>query len=275
MTAYSITFQVAADSRHRPIYNSAGDSRGGGCLKFCPEHSRGATAAVFLPFLLSRFWRGRPNFGRSRPRPVSADEQADKDRILGVIPNYLAVEDPSQKVPPLTAKQKYLLFAKETFDPFTVASAAVGAALSQLHNDDPKYGKGSGPYAQRFGAAVADITTQNFFQDAVLASILHEDPRYFRRGPEFGVWYRVGYALSRVLVTRTDAGKQPLQLFRRIGNEHGYRVVERLLSRPQRERQRSRLSVWNQHGRLLSCQSSAGILARCSSEVFPSQAAHP
>ena len=36
--------------------------------------------------------------------------------------------------------------------------------------------------------------------------LLHEDPRYFRRGPEFGVWHRVGYALSRVVVTRTDAG---------------------------------------------------------------------
>ncbi len=131
----------------------------------------------------------------------------NKDRILGVIPNYLTVEDPDKKVAPLTAKQKYWLFAKETFDPFTVASAAAGAALSQVDNDNPKYGEGAGPYAQRFGAAVADITTQNFFQDAVLASLLHEDPRYFRRGPEFGVWYRVGYALSRVVVTRTDAGK--------------------------------------------------------------------
>lgn len=139
--------------------------------------------------------------------PSPTDDPLNKDRILGVIPNYLTVEDPDKKVAPLTAKQKYLLFAKETFDPFTVASAAAGAALSQADNDNPKYGEGSGPYAQRFGAAVADITTQNFFQDAVFASLLHEDPRYFRRGPEFGVWYRLGYALSRVVVTRTDAGK--------------------------------------------------------------------
>ena len=125
---------------------------------------------------------------------------------MGVIPNYLTVENPQQHVAPLTVKQKFTLFAKETFDPFTVAAAGAGAALSQIDNDDPKYGHGAGPYAERFGAAVADITTQNFFSDAVLASILHEDPRYFRRGPEFGVWYRVGYALSRVVVTRTDAG---------------------------------------------------------------------
>jgi hypothetical protein len=137
----------------------------------------------------------------------STDDFINDDRILGLIPNFLTVEDSTKQVAPLTVKQKFQLFAKETFDPFTLLSAAGGAALSQVDNDNPKYGVGSGPYAERFGAAVADITTQNFFQDAVLASLFHEDPRYFRRGPEFGVWYRVGYALSRVVVTRTDAGK--------------------------------------------------------------------
>jgi hypothetical protein len=138
------------------------------------------------------------------PAPVAGDVASE--RILGIIPNFLTVEDPKQETAPLTAKQKFGLFAKETFDPFTFGSAAAGAALSQIHNDDPKYGRGGPAYAERFGAAVGDITTQNFFSGAVLASVLHEDPRYFRRGPEYGVWSRVGYALSRVVVTRTDAG---------------------------------------------------------------------
>ncbi len=140
------------------------------------------------------------------PPPIA--DEASNERILGVIPNFLTVEDPRLAVAPLTVKEKFALFAKETFDPFIVASSAAGAALSQIDNDNPKYGHGAGPYAERFGAAVADVTTQNFFSDAVLASLLHEDPRYFRRGPEFRVWYRVGYALSRVAITRTDAGKQ-------------------------------------------------------------------
>jgi hypothetical protein len=151
-------------------------------------------------------------FAQTAPAPPSAaataSDDTSSDRILGVIPNFLTVEDPRQPVAPLTVKQKFALFAKETFDPYTAAASAAGAALSQIDNDDPKYGHGGGPYAQRFGAAVADVTTQNFFSDAVLASLLHEDPRYFRRGPEFGMWYRVGYALSRVVITRTDAGRQ-------------------------------------------------------------------
>jgi hypothetical protein len=139
----------------------------------------------------------------STPTPPALTD----DRILGVIPNFQTVEDPSKVVTPLSTRQKFELFFKETVDPFTIASGAAGAALSQVDNDNPKYGHGAGPYAQRFGAAVADITTQNFFQDAVLASLLHEDPRYFRRGPEFRFWYRLGYSMSRVVVGRTDQGK--------------------------------------------------------------------
>jgi hypothetical protein len=140
------------------------------------------------------------------PTPIA--DEASNERILGIIPNFLTVEDPRLTVTPLTVREKFALFARETLDPYTVAASAAGAALSQIDNDNPKYGRGAGPYAQRFGAAAADVTTQNFFSDAVLASLLHEDPRYFRRGPEFRVWYRVGYALSRVVITRTDAGKQ-------------------------------------------------------------------
>lgn len=136
-----------------------------------------------------------------------APAAAGNDRILGVIPNYLTVSDPRQNVAPLTAREKFVLFFKETADPFTIVSGAAGAALSQADNDDPKYGQGSGPYAERFGAAVADIATQNFFSDAVLSSLLKEDPRYFRRGPQFPFWHRLGYAASRVVVGRTDSGK--------------------------------------------------------------------
>lgn len=142
------------------------------------------------------------------PSPITppVPPAISNERIMGVIPNFQTVTDPHKKLKALTVKQKFELFAKETIDPFTVGAAVAGAALSQADNDDPHYGQGTGPYAERFGAAVADITTQNFFSDAVMASLLHEDPRYFRLGPEFGFWHRLGYSLSRVLITRTDAG---------------------------------------------------------------------
>jgi hypothetical protein len=60
---------------------------------------------------------------------------------------------------------------------------------------------------QRFGAAMADLTTQSFFSDAVFASAFHEDPRYFRRGPEYSVFNRVCYSMSRIVITRRDDGR--------------------------------------------------------------------
>ena len=135
------------------------------------------------------------------------DSPLHQDHILGVIPNYQTVTDPHKHVQALTVKEKFRLFAKETFDPFVAMEATAGAAFSQTDNDDPKYGQGTAAYAQRFGAACADIASQNFFSDAVMASLLHEDPRYFRMGPEFGFWRRVGHAVSHTIVTRTDSGK--------------------------------------------------------------------
>ena len=143
-----------------------------------------------------------PGFAPAAPPAPSGNE-----RIMGVIPNYLTVSGSQLNSRPLTVGQKFTLFFKETADPFTIVSGAAGAAMSQAGNGDPKYGQGGGPYAERIGAAVADITTQNFFSDAVLASILHQDPRYFRRGPAFPFWHRVGYSVSRVFVGRTDSGE--------------------------------------------------------------------
>lgn len=143
------------------------------------------------------------------------------ERILGVIPNFQTVSDPNQPYEPLRVRDKWKLFVRETIDPFTFASAAGGAAISQIGNNNPKYGYGAQSYLQRFGAAQADITTQNFFSDAVLASLLHEDPRYFRKGPGTPVIKRVGYALSRVFITRRDSGKDSFNFSGIIGTGMG------------------------------------------------------
>ena len=78
--------------------------------------------------------------------------------------------------------------------------------FSQVTHTDPKYGGDAGALAERFGASVADIATQNFFGDFVIASALHEDPRYFRMGSGHPFWTRVGYAISRAAVIRKDSG---------------------------------------------------------------------
>ncbi len=128
------------------------------------------------------------------------------DRILGVIPDYQTVNNATPATPPLTQNQKWTFFLDETRDPFNIAAAALSAGLSQADNQTPKYGEGGAAYAKRFGAALGDFTSQNLFSDAVLACLLHQDPRYFRRGPSSRILPRVAYSLSRIAVARMDSG---------------------------------------------------------------------
>jgi hypothetical protein len=130
----------------------------------------------------------------------------NEERLFGVMPNYQTVLDPSARSTSLTAKQKWNLALRETADPFNVASAAMASGFSQAGNQTPKYGWGGAAYGKRFGAALADFGTQNVFSAGILATALHQDPRYFRKGPGSSYKSRIAYSLTRLVVTRTDSG---------------------------------------------------------------------
>lgn len=164
--------------------------------------SRVATLSLLSALCIPPLW----------PEPLIKPQQAppttpNEDRILGIIPNYQTVNDPSKPYQPLTPKQKWGLFVRESLDPFNLANAAVGAGFSQVGNKTPQYGVGAGAYSMRYGAALADLSTQNFFSAGVLACALHQDPRYFRKGPQSGILSRVSYSVSRIAVAKNDSGK--------------------------------------------------------------------
>jgi hypothetical protein len=160
---------------------------------------------AIIPLLL--FGAGRA--GAQGPLADSAALPApfNEERILGVIPDFQTITDPGHTAPPLRARQKWKLALKQTVDPFNVFTAGLGAGFSQAGNQTPKYGEGSAAYGERFGAALADFATQNFFSAGVMANLLHQDPRYFRKGPGSSVPRRVVYSLSRLVITRQDSGK--------------------------------------------------------------------
>jgi hypothetical protein len=106
---------------------------------------------------------------------------------------------------PLSTGQKFELSAGVSIAPYHLLGAGVGAGISQARNAWPGYGQEIGGYGKRFGAAMATSATDSFLGKFVLASLLRRDPRYFvllRGGPV----RRVGYALSRLAVDRTDEG---------------------------------------------------------------------
>jgi hypothetical protein len=131
---------------------------------------------------------------------------APDKHVLGVLPNYRTVND-NGSVPPIDTKHKLIIAAKDSFDYPLVLLAAGLAGISQLDNSDPSYHQGVEGYAKRLAANYTDQAIGNMMTEGFFPSMLHEDPRYYRIGPEKGtVKYRTWYAFSRIFVTRTDAG---------------------------------------------------------------------
>jgi hypothetical protein len=150
-----------------------------------------------------------PNAGLPAIGPIlPAAPVFNEDRIAGVIPDYQTVRDTTHFVAPLSVKEKWILAEKETLDPFNIATAFLTAAESQAGNSTPKYGEGWANYGRRVYAAQLDFATQNFFSAGVLASALHQDPRYFRRGPQSKIVARVFYAISQLVIAHQDSGAQ-------------------------------------------------------------------
>jgi hypothetical protein len=150
-----------------------------------------------------------------QPSPVSVP--LNKDRILKIIPNYQTMEDSSQNVAPMTAEEKWHLAWRSVTDPFNIGSAALGAAWSQGTGATPKYGNGGGALAERFGAVIGDFSSQTFFSTGVFATMLHQDPRYFRSGPRCHFWVRVAGSLKQVVVTRQDSGAKAFNASNMLG----------------------------------------------------------
>jgi hypothetical protein len=149
------------------------------------------------------------------PQPIA--DQMDK-RILGIMPNYRTA-DGSAPFVPITSKRKFTIASKDSFDYPVYMASALFAGLYQLENENPSFGQGVEGYAKRFASSYGDQAIGNLMTEALFPSLLHEDPRYFRIGAAGGSkWHRVGYALTRVMVVRTDKGKWDFNYSEWLGN---------------------------------------------------------
>src|SRR5208337_23720 len=130
---------------------------------------------------------------------LKAEEQ---QRILRFIPNTEVVYEPHPE--PLTTKMKFELAYKDLTNPVFFARAAAWAGVQQA-NDTPKYRQGAKGYGERFGAGLADATTEGLFGNAILPSLLHQDPRYFYQGTGTK-WSRARHAILAAFVCKGDNG---------------------------------------------------------------------
>jgi hypothetical protein len=142
--------------------------------------------------------------------------QPPDKRMFGVLPNYRTVEDTGD-VEPLTTRRKFYIASKDSFDYPIYFLSGVFAGISQLDNQNPSFGQGLKGYGKRYGTAYVDQILGNMMTEAIVPTLLHEDPRYFRRGTG-GKWGRTAYALTRIFVTRTDAGLNRINTSELLGN---------------------------------------------------------
>ncbi len=135
-----------------------------------------------------------------------AQQQLDleeKQRVLGVFPNYYVSYDP--RAVPLTTRQKYQLAWKTSIDPVTWAMTGAVAAMEQAGNTFAGYGQGAQGYGKRFGANYADSFFNVMIGGAVLPSVLKQDPRYFYKGTGT-IMSRAMYAIANSVICKGDNG---------------------------------------------------------------------
>jgi hypothetical protein len=142
--------------------------------------------------------------------------QAESKRILGIIPNYRT--SPSlQNYEPLTSREKFKIASEDAFDRGTVGLAALFGGEGQLTNSNRSFGQGAAGFGRYFGASYGDFVIGDYMTEAVFPTLLHQDPRYFRRGTG-NRWSRLGYAMGQIFWTHRDSGGTQFNYSEVLGN---------------------------------------------------------
>jgi hypothetical protein len=123
----------------------------------------------------------------------------------------MTYNDQPENQDPLTVKQKYNIAWHQFWDMSAHFGNIIQAGISQAANGLPHYGQGWGAFADRYGAQEGDQLSGSMLIYGVLPSVLHDDPRYFRRG-RGKTWSRIAYAASRVVICRTDSGNNTFNI---------------------------------------------------------------
>jgi hypothetical protein len=159
--------------------------------------------------------------------PAVADAKPDTNpcaagaldkRIFVVLPNYRTAND-NDCYQPISARHKLWIGFKDSFDyPIFLTSAAY-AGIYMLEDQHPQFGQGVLGYAKRYGTTSTDLVVGNFMTESIMPILLKQDPRYFAKGPAYGgVWKRTAYALTRVLICKSDKGTTQFNFSEILGN---------------------------------------------------------
>jgi hypothetical protein len=146
-----------------------------------------------------------PSGSTSQPVDPLAQGRQTK-RILFVVPNFRAVSA-DQHLPPQSVKEKLKTATLDSVDYSSFIFVAGQAAVAQANNSYPEFRQGAAGYGRYYWHTLADAINENTFVEFIVPSIMHQDTRYYTlgKGP---FAKRLGYAFSRVAITRSDSGHE-------------------------------------------------------------------
>jgi len=149
-------------------------------------------------------------------------KEQEKQRVMGVMATFNTTSN--RNAAPLSSGQKFKLFFKSSTDPWPFLLAGVVSGIGQADDSYSEWGQGAQGYAKRYGAAYSDAFIGNFFGNAVLPSIWHEDPRYFQKGTGSAT-NRFLWAAASTVWCRRDNGKWGPNYANVVGNLMGAAVA--------------------------------------------------
>lgn len=132
----------------------------------------------------------------------------------------LVFPDLATSTGPLDSWQKFKLAANNGVSLSTTGAALISSAFGQAINSPAGYGQGGEGYGKRFGAHMARAASGNLFGTFLIASVLHEDPRFYVK-KDLSFKQAVKYAAVRVAVTRSDSGARAVNFAGLLGSLAG------------------------------------------------------
>ncbi len=168
--------------------------------------------------------------GDNQSAPVHQDQQTK--RILGVVPNFRAVSA-NTHLPPQSVKEKFITATEDSFDYSSILLPAVLAGYGQLTNQTPEFRQGAAGYGRYFWHSFVDQADENYFVEFIVPTLTHEDTRYYTMGSG-GFKKRAIYAVSRVIITRSDSGHNTFNASEIIGAGAASGISNLYYPRPER-----------------------------------------
>jgi hypothetical protein len=158
---------------------------------------------------------GTPPAAANKPAEDPLAQGRQTKRILYVVPNFRAVSA-DQHLPPQTVKEKFKTAMLDSVDYSSFIFVGGQAGVAMATNSYREFGQGAKGYGRYYWHTLADTIDENTWVEFIIPSLLHQDTRYYTlgKGP-FGK--RVGYAFTRVLITRQDSGHRAINYSEIIG----------------------------------------------------------